>query len=167
MRIEWELGTEVAEMRNRTVRTIPHGAGFDASGAVTLGGPVRNLCNLEDEITVRKRRRTNDVSADTQYLYSTFCQRLDRLADLQIPDSASPTSNVAAGISIPSENSGRRKLLDDIEVKLNATDLLQKSYDQMINAERNCGGVDNAVYDRAKRQYEKMQKRLDRGSGSD
>ena len=35
MRIERELGTEVAGMRNLTVRTIPHGAGLDASGAVT------------------------------------------------------------------------------------------------------------------------------------
>ena len=92
-----ELGTEVAEMGNLTVRTIPHGAGFDASVAVTLGGSVHNLCNWEDEIAARKRRRTDVVSADTQYLFSTFCQRHDRLADLQVPGSASPASKAAAG----------------------------------------------------------------------
>ena len=49
-----------------------------------------NLCNWEDEIAARKRRRTDDVSADTQYLSSTVCQRLDRLADLQVPGYLKP-----------------------------------------------------------------------------
>ena len=43
MRIAPELGTEVAAMRNLTVRTIPHGAGSDATGTVTVGGSVLNL----------------------------------------------------------------------------------------------------------------------------
>lgn len=101
-----------------------------------------------------------------QYLSSTVCQRLDRLADLHVPVAPSPTSP-PAGISIPSESSNRRKLLDDIGVELKATDLLQKSHDQVTNAERNGRGVDNAVYIRAKRQYGKIQERLDHEFGSD
>ena len=128
---------------------------------------MRNLCNWKDGIAARKRRRTDDVSADTEYLSSTVCQRLDRLADLQILRSASPASKAAVGISIPSERSSRRKLLHDVEVELKATELLQKSYEQMINTERNGGRVDKVVYVRAKRQYERIQERLDRGFGSD
>ena len=167
MRIARELATEVAEMRYFTVGTIPRGAGFDASGAVTMGGSVLNLYNWKDEIAARKRRRTDDISADTQYLSSTVCHCLDRPADLQVPGSASPAFKAAAGISIPSESSSRRKLLDDIEVELKGTDLLQKLYDQMINTDRNGGRVDNAVYVRAKRQYERIQERLGREFGSD
>ena len=82
MRIARELWTELVEMRNLNVRTIPHGAGFDASGAVTLEGRVLNLSNWENEVAARKRRRTGDVIEDTQYLSSTVCQHLGRLADL-------------------------------------------------------------------------------------
>jgi len=68
------------ELFNLTVKTIPHGAGFDEAGSDTL----KTSCGqVEESIgdNMRKRRKLDDVSPNTRMICSTIANLNQTIAD--------------------------------------------------------------------------------------
>ena len=180
------MGTDITRTRvegllGLTLRITPDGAAiYEAGGGVDRAlGAQQSLesSSREDGNDPAGKRRKKNVCGDKPFLCNHIkglTDSISRHGDNDGRRSGSKegqmgcdgAASVEDGEDLQSNGNLEFQVLEYMETKRKAVELLKRSYAQVVDAESETGGRDNSVYLRIKQQYDNISQDFERAFGS-